>query len=153
RGAALRLPVRFELPDRVLLADTDEFVSRNLVTFLHDVPEVVLLGATAGSSVMEAIHKDTAEDNITRAVILDATASGTVDAALDWIMGYIDQSLRREGKYLMKARYSAGYGDLVLSNQRTFHRLLGMEHLGVGITESCILVPEKSVTAITGVLS
>ena len=87
----------------------------------------------------------------TRGVVLDAAASEITDAALDWIAGYFDQILRRERKRLLHARYSAGYGDLLLENQRTMHRLLTLEKIGVTITESCILIPEKSVTAITGI--
>ena len=153
QGVILRLPVRVEPPDRIILSERDELVSRNLVSFLRDTREVVLMGATAGSAVMDAIRKDTEEDRVTRAVILDAVASECVDAALDWIMSYVSQGLRREGKSLMNTRYSAGYGDLALENQRIFHRLLEMDRIGVGITESCILMPEKSVTAVTGVLS
>jgi hypothetical protein len=90
---------------------------------------------------------------VTRAVVLDAAASEIVDAALDWIMAYCNQGLRREGKMLMNTRYSAGYGDLALDSQRAFYRLLGLERLGVSMTDTCILVPEKSVTAVTGVVA
>jgi cobalamin-dependent methionine synthase I len=153
QGAFLRQPVRVEAPERIVLADQGEFQSRNLAAFLRDAREIVLMAATAGEEVMQAIRTDTAEDRITRAVVLDAAASEAVDAALDWMMGYLQQSLRREGKALMNTRYSAGYGDLALENQRMIHRILELERLGVGLTESCILVPEKSVTAMTGILA
>ena len=153
QGAALRLPVRTVSTDRVTLTDEVEFESRNLAAFLRDAREVVLMGATAGKEIMEAIENDTTGDRVTRAVVLDAAASEAVDSALDWIMGYLGRQLLREGRMLMQTRYSAGYGDLALENQRVIHGLLGLEGLGVGITERCILVPEKSVTAITGILS
>jgi cobalamin-dependent methionine synthase I len=57
-----------------------------------------------------------------------------------------------EGLIPLKARYSAGYGDLALENQRQIHRLLGMELLGVSLTDHSVLVPEKSVTAISGIV-
>jgi len=101
---------------------------------------------------MEAIQSDIGGRNATRGVVLDATASEVVDAGLDWIMGYFRQSLRREGKTLLNSRFSAGYGDFALENQRLIHRLLQMDRLKVTITESCLLVPEKSVTAVTGIV-
>ena len=153
RGAAGRLDVRIESPDRVVLAGDLILVSRNLAEFLAGCREVVLMGATAGSEIMEAIAGDMASDRVTRAVVLDAAASEIVDAALDWIMSYLNQTLRREGKALKKTRYSAGYGDLPLENQRVMHQLLDMGRLGVTITDSCLLVPEKSVTAITGIIA
>ena len=44
-------------------------------------------------------------------------------------------------------------GDLPLESQRIMHRLLDLERIGVSITDHCILVPEKSVTAITGIVA
>jgi hypothetical protein len=153
QGAVLRLPIRIEQPDRVILPEDLVFTSKNLATFLRDVHEIVLMGATAGDEIMAAIQKDTARDQVAKGVVMDATASEIVDAALDWIMAYLNQGLRREGKLLMKTRYSAGYGDFALENQRAIHRLLAMERLGVSLTDTCILVPEKSVTAVTGVIA
>jgi hypothetical protein len=153
QGAALRLAIRIELPDKIILPQDLLFTSRKLAAFLRDAHEIVLMGATAGDEIMAAIRKDAAGDQVTKGVVMDATASETVDAALDWIMGYLNQGLRREGKLLMKTRYSAGYGDFALENQRAIHRLLAMERLGVSLTDTCILMPEKSVTALTGIIA
>ncbi|MDQ5985461.1 MAG: hypothetical protein CSYNP_01171 [Syntrophus sp. SKADARSKE-3] len=153
QGAVLRLPFHVESAGRVVLPEDIVFTSINLATFLKDSAEILLMGATAGEAVMEAIRRDTSGDHVTRAVVMDATASETVDAALDWIMSYLNQGLRREGKTLLKTRYSAGYGDLALENQRVIYKLLGMDRMGVAITDSCILVPEKSVTALTGIVA
>ncbi|MGC9975923.1 MAG: vitamin B12 dependent-methionine synthase activation domain-containing protein, partial [Syntrophales bacterium] len=81
----------------------------------------------------------------------DAAASEIVEAALDWIMDYFKQSLKRENRRLLGKRYSAGYGDLFLETQKTMYRLLQLDKIGIEITESCMLVPEKTVTAITGI--
>jgi hypothetical protein len=110
------------------------------------------MGATGGTAIMEAIQEDMAGRNATRGVVLDAVASEIVDKGLDWIMDYFRRVLRREGKTLLNSRFSAGYGDFELENQRLFHRLLEMERLGVTITAGCLLVPEKSVLAVTGII-
>lgn len=152
RGAALRLPIRKEGDGKIILPDGAAFESRRLFKFLGLCDEILLMGATAGPEIMQEIQADAAGRNITRGVVLDAAASEITDAALDWIVSYYNQALRREGKQLLPARYSAGYGDLTLENQRTMHRLLALEKIGVAIRESCILIPEKSVTAITGIV-
>jgi len=151
QGAARRLPVIREGASTVRLTVQDAFESRNLLKFINDCDEILLMGATAGPEIMTAIREDAAGRNITRGVVLDAVASETVDVALDWMMTYYNRMLRREGRHLLTARYSAGYGDLALENQQMMHRLLALETIGVTITASCILVPEKSVTAITGI--
>jgi len=66
-------------------------------------------------------------------------------------MGYFNRTLLRENRQLLKKRYSAGYGDLLLETQKTIHRLLQLDRIGIRITDSCMLIPEKSVTAVTGI--
>ncbi len=153
KGSSLRLPIEVEGSALISLPEGNAFVSRKLARFLKDAREIILMGATAGTTIMEAIQADIGGRNVTRGVVLDATASEVVDAGLDWIMGYFRQSLRREGKTLLNSRFSAGYGDFALENQRLIHRLLQMDSFNVTITESCLLVPEKSVTAVTGIIT
>ena len=153
KGAGLRAPIT-EIEDaRIILADGVEFKSRQLAKLLANCSEIVLMGATAGREIMDAIEKDATGANVTRAIVLDAAASEIVDASLDWIMDYFNQSLRRENRKLLGKRYSAGYGDLFLETQKTMYRLLKLDRIGIEITESSMLVPEKSVTAITGIQS
>lgn len=109
------------------------------------------MAATSGSAIMQVIASDIAGANITRGVVLDATASEVVDAALSWITAYFNQVLLRQGRVVTRKRFSAGYGDLALATQRELYRLLQLERIGVELTESCILIPEKSVSAIAGI--
>jgi hypothetical protein len=152
KGTVLRLPICEISPTRVVLGREVVFESRHLARFLDRCREVALLGATAGSAIMAAIADDAAGSNVTKAVVMDATASEMTDAALDWLMSYLRQSLRRENKMPLPRRYSAGYGDFALENQKTIYRLLQLDRFGVALTESCLLIPEKSVTALTGIL-
>jgi hypothetical protein len=73
------------------------------------------------------------------------------DTGLDWIMDYLNQQIRREGKTLLPRRFSAGYADFNLENQKAIYEILQMGKIGVTITSSFILLPEKSVTAISGI--
>jgi cobalamin-dependent methionine synthase I len=66
---------------------------------------------------------------------------------------YIAQQVKRRGENLTRMRFSAGYGDFMLENQRLFFELLGLDKLGVSITDRYIFIPEKTVTAIAGVES
>lgn len=151
KGAGVRLPVRTREKGEVIIADDIVFRSNQLTLFLKGCREVVIMGATAGDDVMSAVQENSSGRNVTRSVVLDATASEMVDASLDWMMAYFNRSLRRENKRLLKKRFSAGYGDFLLENQRTIFHLLELHRIGVRITENFILIPEKSVTAVTGV--
>lgn len=151
-GVALRLPIMERSDTQIKLQHEVTFHSRQLAAFLKESLEAIVMAATAGTEIMDAIGHDIAGENVTRGVVYDATASEMVDAALDWIVDYFNQMLRRENKAVTKSRFSAGYGDFPLINQLAIHELLHLENLGVTITDSFMLVPEKSVTAIAGIV-
>ena len=151
KGAGARLPLQRIEGARISVADGLAFESKQLTRFLRNCREIVLMAATAGTDIINAIEKDIADGNVTHGIVLDATASEMVDASLGWIMDYFKRTLLRENRKLLKKRYSAGYGDLSLEAQNTMYSLLRLDKIGIRITESCMLVPEKSVTAITGI--
>jgi cobalamin-dependent methionine synthase I len=151
RGAILRKKINENNGNRIFLEGEITFSSVQLSSFLRDCGEAVLLGATAGNDIMDAIREMTVRDNLTAAVVYDATASEMTDAALDWIMDYANRQLWREGKKLLPRRFSAGYGDFSLENQKIIHEELQMGKIDVKINSNFILVPEKSVTAISGI--
>ncbi len=153
RGSFLRLSINDNSSGKILLAGDVTFQSKKLSVFLRNCKEAMLMGATAGDEIMKAIKEKSALGDLQAAVIYDATASEMADAALDWIMEYINQLIRRERKTLLPRRFSAGYADFDLSNQKIIHRLLALEKIGVQITSECILLPEKSVTALSGICS
>lgn len=151
KGAVRAMDIRHLSTDAVILEDGSVFPGRSLSGMLKGSSGVLLMGATAGQTVMDAIAS-CSEDNLSRAVVLDAVASEMTDAALDWIMDYAGQDLIRSARRLTKMRFSAGYGDLSLESQEVIHGLLRLDEIGVTITETRIMVPEKSVTAIAGIL-
>ena len=151
KGSLLRLAIVHNDGEKIILAGGLTFASKKLSAFLRDCREAVLMSATAGSAIMEAIKEKTRQDDLAAAVVYDAAASEITDAGLDWIMDYLNQQLRREGKTLLPRRFSAGYADFNLENQRAIYEILQMGKIGVTITPSFILLPEKSVTAISGI--
>ena len=153
KGAVKRVPLSGGRGDGISLSTGEVFVSRDLVKYIGDCDEVLIMGATAGDSIMDAIHRDVDSQNLTRGSILDAVASEMTDGALDWICDYFNHQLKRENKRVGRSRYSAGYGDLKLENQKTIYRMLELKKIGVSITENNILIPEKSVTAIARIMN
>jgi hypothetical protein len=151
KGSLLRLAIKHNDGEKIILAGGLTFASKKLSAFLSDCQETVFMAATAGSAIMEAIKEKTRQDDLAAAVVYDATASEMADAGLDWIMNYLNQQIRREGKTLLPRRFSAGYTDFNLENQKAIYDILQMGKIGVTINSNFILLPEKSVTAISGI--
>lgn len=137
-------------PPKIILSKETVFISNNLAGLLRDCQEVLLMAATAGNKIIKAIQKDSMGANVMRAVVFDAVASEMTDSSLDWLMDYFNKKLARKGKGLTK-RFSAGYGDFLLKDQKAIFGLLRLKRIGISINKSYILIPEKSVTAAAGV--
>lgn len=127
------------------------FQSLSLAKLLSNSMELVLMGVTIGPEIGQRVSEEILKGDATLGVILDATASQAADAILDWMMDFINNILNKEGKRLTKHRYSPGYGDLPLENQKQIFEQLRLEKLGMQLTDSLMLIPEKSVLAITGI--
>ncbi len=151
RGLAVRMGIRDITDNTVLLEDKTLFESRQLSGFLKHSDEILVMAVTAGAEILRIIRQVTADQDFTRAVIFDAVASEMTDSGLDWIMDYFQQSVRRYKKHLTSKRFSAGYGDFALENQSLIYKILGLEDLGVTLSTSYMLIPEKSVTALAGI--
>ena len=61
----------------------------------------------------------------------------------------IDSEIKKQG-YARTMRYSPGYGDWPLAKQSQLLKLVGSDRIGVTLTESSIMIPRKSVSAVIG---
>lgn len=119
--------------------------SRKLAALLRDCREVFVFAATIGTAVDRLIAKKTvlsAADGL----IADAVASATVEALCDRLNRDLSVGL------VTLRRYSPGYGDLSLDTQLSVLNLLdAKKRIGIGLTDSNLMTPSKSVTAIIGI--
>lgn len=110
-----------------------------------------VMTATIGSGVDTALAQ-LSRTSMAEAVIFDACATAAVESVCDRVEEEIADCARQQGRYIT-ARFSPGYGDLPVEVQPQIVRLLDTHRqIGVSITESCMLVPSKSVTALIGLL-
>jgi hypothetical protein len=151
QGSAARFAIVAKDAEKVTLENNIIFKSISLARLLKDCDEVFFFGATAGAKIHEFIRDNSEEGDMTKAVVFDAVASECVDKALDWMMEYFYAQLRRENKAFARFRFSAGYADFSLENQRVFFDTLQLARFGVRLSATSIFVPEKTVTALVGV--
>ncbi|MCL2295198.1 MAG: hypothetical protein FWC36_10125 [Spirochaetes bacterium] len=128
-----------------------EIISSSLCKFISGANKILLMGITCGKEIADFIEKEQKE-NMTKAVVLDAAAGEIADRGLDYIMSLYSKELIRKSEKLFSKRFSPGYGDLSLETQKIFYNLLEMKKIEVNITESFLLIPQKSVIALTGIV-
>ena len=106
-----------------------------------------LLLCTLGAGFEALLRAEQARD-MARAVMLDACGSAWVEAGCDEAERDI---AARFPELHLTDRFSPGYGDLPLSLQRSVCAALdGWRRLGVQVTQSLLMNPTKSVTAVIG---
>ena len=109
--------------------------------------QAVLLCCTLGAEFDRMLRMAQARD-MAKAAVLNACGSAYVEAGCEEAEKEI--AARYPGMYRTD-RFSPGYGDLPLSVQPGFLAAVDAgKRLGVTVTDTCLMLPAKSVTAIIG---
>ena len=124
--------------------------SRALFTNLKGCGKIVLFAATVGHEMDRLIKKQTLLSPA-KSVCLQAIGSERVESLCDTLNAELKEQYKKQG-FLLKPRFSPGYGDLPLSLQREIMPALDCAQLlGINLGENLMMSPSKSVTAIIGV--
>ena len=138
-----------QIRDHVLDLGCFQTESRNLERNLKDCERVLLLGATLGSGV-DRLLKRYGRLEMSRAVVLQAASAAMLETFCDEQNETLKQEYLKKGWYL-RPRFSPGYGDLKLECQGPLVAALELsKRIGVTLTDSLLMAPSKSVTAIIG---
>lgn len=118
--------------------------SKSLFKHLKDCSKVILFAATIGIGVDRLIAKYN-RISPAKGVIIDALAS----SAIEYWCDTVELELTKNEKSC--SRFSAGYGDFPLEHQKDFVQCLDVyRKLGITLSNSLLMTPSKSVTAVIG---
>lgn len=125
------------------------YESRSLARNLAGCTKCVLFAATAGPAC-DMLVKRAAVTSSAYASCCQAAGAAAIEAFCDFINDKIRDEYEAKGLYA-RPRFSPGYGDLPLTCQKDWFRLLDItKNTGIELTDSYLMVPTKSVTAIIG---
>lgn len=122
--------------------------SRSLARHLQGCEQAALFAATLGAPV-DRLLAARARTGMSDAVVLQAAAAAMIESYCDACCGELGRKLPA-GLY-QRPRFSPGYGDFALALQPALLNMLeAPKRIGLTATESCMLAPTKSVTALIG---
>ena len=137
------------VPSVVKLDNGTVFHSKALARYVGEATELFLFGATLGSRVDIALRR-MALTSVAEAGAGQAVAAALIETYCDDCCAELQKQLP-EGKKL-KWRFSPGYGDWALEEQKILFPVLDCAHtIGLTLTESCMMAPVKSVTAVMAI--
>lgn len=130
-----------KISDNTVYLSSLTFESKDLAKNLKGATKAVLFGATLGLSFDRLLQK-TEITSPAKAAVLQAVGTAAIEEGCDMFCATFGKT---------RPRFSPGYGDLSLSAQKDIFNFLDLERrLGVTLTQSLLMVPKKSVTAILG---
>ena len=146
---ALRVyPVRHDKQGVVLEGSGVTLPGKLAATMLRDCGQAALLVCTLGVAFDARIRLAQARD-MAEAVMIDALGSAWVEEGCDEAEKAL--SARFPDSFLTD-RFSPGYGDLPLHVQPDILAATdAARYPGVQATESCLMLPQKTVTAVIGI--
>lgn len=135
--------------ENVLKIGKTTIESKNLSKNLKDCHSVVVFGATLGTGVDRLMKKYSLTD-MSKVVVLQACAAAMLEEYCDRAQVEIENGLDEGLK--LRPRFSPGYGDFSILCQNDLLMMLdASKKIGLTVTDSFMLTPVKSVTALMGI--
>ena len=123
--------------------------SGNLLKNLDGCSEIVMMAITLGPEPDMLVRKTEIRDML-KAYIFQAVGAAMAEAWCNEINDIIIEE-EKERELHARPRFSPGYGDFPLEVQRDFERILEMpKKIGVTLSDSLLMTPTKSITAVIG---
>jgi hypothetical protein len=137
--------------EKEIITDCDSlyFKTRYLAKNLSGCTKASLFICTLGSKLEKRVKDYFAEGEQTRAYIMNGIGSAAAEEVAEYVNQMIIKEAEGEGFKTVR-RFSPGYGDWNLSDQKAILKTLNPSSIGVSLAERCIMIPEKSITAIVG---
>jgi hypothetical protein len=126
--------------------------SRKLSRVMKDCKAVICFIATIGPGIEAEIKKLMDEKKLSAAYILDSMGSVAVEDIVEKFHTGMGNQLRAKEQGVT-LRFSPGYCDWPIADQKKLFRIFHSLQLGVQLNDSCLMQPRKSVSGVFGLMS
>ncbi|MFC1928740.1 vitamin B12 dependent-methionine synthase activation domain-containing protein [Chloroflexota bacterium] len=134
----------------VLLDDGVFFESGVIARLLEKADKVAVFILTIGN-YLEDISAQLAQGGLVlQAAVLDAIGSDAAERLADSVQEQIRELARDQGLTISR-RFSPGYCDWDVSQQKMVFQIMKGDYAGVRLTKSCLMMPRKSISGIIGI--
>jgi hypothetical protein len=134
---------------RVFIEGSVVFRSNVIAELLRQCPRVAVFVLTIGGRLGEVVRQLSGEGFLVQAAVLDAIGSDAAETLAHVVQDIIKSEAAAEGLAISR-RFSPGYCDWRVSQQKMVFRALGGDCAGVHLTDGCLMVPQKSISGIIG---
>lgn len=134
-------------PGVVQLETHHRLKSPKLSRIMQGSREVVCFVGTIGRGIEKEIKRLVNQKRLSEAYVLDAMGSVLVENLVDQFQSHLDQHYKTLNTAL-GLRFSPGYCDWPVTEQKKLFDLLEPHKAGVELTDSCLMQPRKSISGV-----
>jgi len=136
---------------KVRVEGGQEFNSRRMAAGMKDCSEIICFVATVGPRPDEEINRLTAQGDLSEAYVLDAICSAAIENMAVQFAMKLEEDLK-ETYRSVTWHYSPGTCDWDVAEQKILFELIDAAAIGVHLTDSCLMIPRKSLSGVFGIL-
>jgi len=137
-------------PDRVEVVGQFSIKSSKVFDWMAGCDGLYITAVTLGSELDRTVAEMMASAEVTLGYLVNAYGAEAAEAAMVEMNRMISNEANEKGLATTK-RYSPGYGDWDISDQKEVLKAVDADQIGISLTDNFLMIPEKSVSAIIGV--
>lgn len=135
---------------RIVIEGPMVFQSEVIARLLEQCEKAAIFLVTIGSHLEEMACRLAKDGLLLQATVLDTIGSVAVEKLADFVQSRVDKAARAQGLHISR-RFSPGYCDWDISQQKRVFRAVNGDSIGVRLTEGCQMLPCKSMSGIIGI--
>ncbi len=147
KGIYESFPIQIEKGYTIDIKEGFRISSKKLSKWLGDSTHLAVMAVTIGDRLEKKASDLLRRGESARGYILDAIGSHAVERVAE----LMEQKIRRESDFRNKKRFSCGYSDWDLSDQKKILDLIKGEQIGIKVNKNSMMIPKKSITAVIGI--
>ena len=126
------------------------FESKVIAPLLEQCEKAAVFLVTIGEHLEEMAYRLAEDGLIVQATVLDAIGSVAAEGVADYVQGKIKETANNQG-LVISQRFSPGYCDWDISQQRTVFWAVSGDSMGIHLTDGCLMIPRKSISGVIGI--
>lgn len=139
-----------KIVQRAMKASFIALSTKQISLYLKGATGIIILLVTISGKLEKKASLLMANHEELKGYLFDKIGSLAVESLASCAEDHFRRAYARKGKDV-SARFSPGYCDWPLEEQLKISKLIDFSKAGVSLTENCMMVPKKSISAILGV--
>lgn len=144
------IPIAQRHPDRVEIADGTRLDGLGVAGLLRRCEQLAAFAVSLGPGPEALMQRASGQGRLVDLALLDAIASETIEALAEQVQERVRDQAAHQGRAITR-RSSPGYCDFGLEAQAAFERWGLFAGVGIELTATMMMLPEKSISALIGI--